>query len=96
MCSLDTAWFLFEVFSGQTGTGGSLAFLHRTSVTKNIAVSTRDFIFTAFEMCEVCLFHDGLTAVFLSVTVPHMVYRTSVLGAVFRSARSMFLAVGFL
>ena len=31
------------------------------------SVSTRDFVFTAFEICEVRLSYDGHTAVFLSV-----------------------------
>ena len=35
-----------------------------------IAVSTRDFVFTAFEICEVRLSYDGHTAVFLSVYRP--------------------------
>ena len=34
----------------QSGTGGGLAVLHRTSLTKNLAVSARDFVFTAFEI----------------------------------------------
>ena len=46
------------------------AVLHRTSLTRNIAVSTRDFVFTAFEICEVRLSYDGHTAVFLSVYRP--------------------------
>ena len=54
----------------QSGTGGGLAVLHRTSLTRNIAVSTRDFIFMAFEICEVSLSYDGHTAVFLSVYRP--------------------------
>ena len=44
--------------------------MHRTSLTRNIAVSTRDFVFTAFEICEVRLPYDGHTAVFLSVYRP--------------------------
>ena len=41
-----------------------------TSLTRNIAVSTRDFVFNAFEICEVRLSYDGHTAVFLSVYRP--------------------------
>ena len=44
---------------------------------KNFAVSTRDFVFTAFEIFEVRLSYDGHTAVFLSVYRPHLVDRTS-------------------
>ena len=35
-----------------------------------LVVSTLDFVFTAFEICEVCLSCDGHTAVFLSVCSP--------------------------
>ena len=54
----------------QSGTGGGLAALHLTSFTRNIAVSTRDFVITAFEICEVRLSYDGHTAVFLSIYRP--------------------------
>ena len=54
----------------QSGTGGGLAVLHQTSVTRNIAVSTRDFVFAAFEICEVHLSYDGHTVVSLSVYRP--------------------------
>ena len=37
---------------------------------RNIAVSTRDIVFTAFETCEVRHSYDGHTAVFLSVYYP--------------------------
>ena len=57
-------------FLRQSGTGDGLAVLPRTSLTNNIAVSTRNFVFTAFEICEVRLSHDGHTAVFLSVQHP--------------------------
>ena len=70
LCSLDTACFFLKSFPLQSGTGDGLAVLHWTSLTKNIAVSTRDFVFTAFEIREVYLFHDGHTAVFLSVYRP--------------------------
>ena len=53
-----------------TGVGGGLAVLHRTRLTKNFAVSTQDYVFTAFETCEVRLSYDGHTAVFLSVYHP--------------------------
>ena len=62
--------FCLKSFPRQSGTGGGLVVLHRTSLTKNIAFSTRGFVFTAFEMCEVRLSHDGHTAVFLSVYRP--------------------------
>ena len=38
--------------------------------TKNIAVSIRDFVFTAFEICEVRVSLDSHTVVFLSVYRP--------------------------
>ena len=44
--------------------------MHRTSLTRHIAVSTQDFVFTAFEICEVRLSYDGHTAVFLSAYRP--------------------------
>ena len=43
---------------------------------KKIAVSNRDFVFTAFAICEVRLSSDGHTAKFLSVYCPHLVDRT--------------------
>ena len=54
----------------QSGAGGGLVVFNRTSLTRNIAVSTRDFVFMAFEICEVHLSCDGHTAVFLSVYRP--------------------------
>ena len=62
--------FCLKSFPRQSGTGGGLAVLHRTSLTRNIAVSARDFVVTAFEICEVRLSYDGHTAVFLSVCCP--------------------------
>ena len=53
-----------------SGAGGGFAVLYRNSLTKNIAVSTRDFVYTAFEMCEVRISHDSHTVVFLSVYRP--------------------------
>ena len=44
--------FCLKSLPEQSGTGGWLAVLHRTSLTRDIAVSTRDFVFTAFEICE--------------------------------------------
>ena len=62
--------FCLKSLPRQSGTGGGLAVLHRTSLKRNIAVSTRDFVFTAFEICEVRLSYDGHAAVFLSVYRP--------------------------
>ena len=44
--------------------------MNRTNLTRNIEVSTRDFVFAAFEICEVRLSYDGHTAVFLSAYRP--------------------------
>ena len=55
---------------------GPVAVLHQTSLTRNIAVSTQDFVFTTFEICEVRLSYDGHTTVFLSVYSTHLVDRT--------------------
>ena len=68
--ALTPPGFCLKSLSRQSGTGGGLAVLHRTSLTKNIPVSIRDFVFTAFEICEVRLSYDGHTAVFLSVYRP--------------------------
>ena len=62
--------FCLKSLPRQPGTGGGLAVLHRTILTRNIAVSTRDFVFTSSEICEVRLSYDGHTAVFLSVYRP--------------------------
>ena len=42
-----------------SGTGGGLSVLHRTTLAKDIAVPTQDFVFMAFEICEVRLSYDG-------------------------------------
>ena len=68
--ALTPTGFCLKSLPRQSGTGGGLAVLHRASLTRNIAVSTRDFVFTAFEICEVRLSYDGHTAVFLSVYRP--------------------------
>ena len=57
-------------FSLNVWCGRCLAVLYRNSLTKIIAVSTRDFVFTAFEICEVCISLDSHTVVFLSVYRP--------------------------
>ena len=72
--ALTPPGFCLKSLPRQSGTGGGLAVLHRTSLKRNIAVSTRDFVFTAFEICEVRLSYDGHAAVF---TVPHLVDRIS-------------------
>ena len=68
--ALTPPGFCLKSLPRQSGTGGGLAVLHWTSLTRHIAVSTRDFVFTAFEICEVRLSYDGHTAVFLSVYRP--------------------------
>ena len=67
----------------QSGTGGGLAVLHGTCLTRNIAVSTRDFVFTAFEICEVRLSYDCFTAVFLSVYRPKPCRQNKLTNAMF-------------
>ena len=68
--ALTPPGFCLKSLPRQSGTGGGLAVLHRTSLTRNIVVSTRYVVFTAFEVCEVRLSYDGHTAVFLSVYRP--------------------------
>ena len=68
--ALTPPGFCLKSLPGQSSTGGGLAVLHRTNITRNIAVFARDFVFTAFEICEVRLSYDGHTAVFLSVYRP--------------------------
>ena len=68
--ALTLPGFCFKSFPRQSGTGGGLAVLHRTTLTKYIAVSTRDFVLKAFEICEVGLSYDGHTVVFLGVYRP--------------------------
>ena len=63
--ALTPPGFCLKSLTRQSGTGGGLAVLHRTSLARNIAVSTRDFVFTAFEICEVRLSYDGHSAVLL-------------------------------
>ena len=70
-CSaLTLSGFCFKSLPRQSGAGGGLAVLHQTSLTRNIAVSTRDFVFIPFEICEVHLSCDGHTAMFLCVYRP--------------------------
>ena len=68
--ALTPPGFCLKSLHRQPGKGGGLAVVHRTSLTKNIVVSTQDFVFTASEICEVRLSYDGHTAVFLSVYSP--------------------------
>ena len=46
--ALTPPGFCLKSLPRKSGTGGGLAGLHRTSLTRNIAVSTRHFVFTAF------------------------------------------------
>ena len=64
--TLTPPGFCLKSLPRQSGTGGGRAVLDRTSLTRYIAVYTRDFVFTALEICEVRL-SDGHTAVFLRV-----------------------------
>ena len=50
---------------------------------KKIAVSTRHFVFTAFEICEVHLSYDGHTAVSLSVYRPPHSRQNKLINAMF-------------
>ena len=68
--ALTPPGFCLKSLPRQSDTGGGLVVLHWTSLTRNIAVSTQDFVFIAFEICEVRLSYDGHTAVFLSVYYP--------------------------
>ena len=52
------------------------AVLYRNSLTKKIAVFTRDFVFTAFETCEVPISLENHTVEFLSVYRPLPIERT--------------------
>ena len=68
--ALTPPGFCLKSLPRQSGTGGELSVLHRTSLTRNIAVSTQDFVFTGFEICEVGLSYDGHTVGFLSAYCP--------------------------
>ena len=68
--ALTPPGFCLRSFPRMSGAGGGLAVLYRNSLTKNIAVSTRDYVFTAFEICEVRISLDSHTVVFLSVYRP--------------------------
>ena len=93
--------FCLKSLPQQSGTGGGLAVLHRTSLTRHIAVCTQDFVFTAFEICEVRLSYDGHTAVFLSVYRPPPSQQNKLTNTMFWSSflicqNHMFLVIGFL
>ena len=68
--ALTPPGFCLKSLPQMSGVGGGLAVLYRNSLTKNIAVSNRDFVFTASEICEVRISHDSHTVVFLSVYRP--------------------------
>ena len=81
--ALTPPGFCLKSLPPQSGTGGGLAVLHRTNLKRIIAVSTRDFVFTAFEIFEVCLSYDGHTAVFLSVYRPRNTQQNKLTNAMF-------------
>ena len=68
--ALTPPGFCLRSFPRMSGAGGGLAVLYRNSLTKNIAVSTRDFVFTAFEICEVRISLDSHIVVFFNVYRP--------------------------
>ena len=68
--ALTPPGFCLKSLPRKSGAGGGLAVLYRNSLTKNIAVYTRNFVFTAFEICEVRISLDSYTVVFLSVYRP--------------------------
>ena len=70
LCILDTAWFLLEVSSPTVWyRWWACCFTSNQSYKKHCSFY-RDFVFTAFEICEVRLPDDCHTAVFLSVYHP--------------------------
>ena len=75
--ALTPPGFCLKSLPRQSGKGGGLAVLHQTTLTKNIAVSTQDFVFTAFEICEVRLPMMVILQCSLVFTVLHLVDRTS-------------------
>ena len=81
--ALTQPGFCLKSLPRQSGTGGGLAVLHRTSLTQSIAVSTRDFVFTVFEICEVRLSYDVHTVVFLSVYHPPPSRQNKLTNAIF-------------
>ena len=60
-----------------------LLFYIEPVLQKKIAVSTRDFVFTAFEICDVYIPYDGHTAVFLSVYCPPSSQQNKLTNAMF-------------
>ena len=68
--ALTPPTFCLRSFPRMSGAGGGLAALYHNNLTKNIAVSTRDFVFTTFEICEVRISFDSHTVVFLSAYRP--------------------------
>ena len=68
--ALTPTGFCLRSFLQMSGAGSGLTVLYRNSLTKKNSVSTRDFVFTAFEICEVRISLDSRTVVFLSVYLP--------------------------
>ena len=68
--ALTPPGFCLKSLPRQSCTGGGLAVLYRTSLTKKPCSFYSKSCFTAFEICEVRLSYDGHTVVFLSVYRP--------------------------
>ena len=81
--ALTPPGFCLKSLPRQSGTGGGLAVLHRTSLARNITATTGDFVFSAFEICEVRLSYDGQSAVFLSVYRPLLSRQNKLTNAMF-------------
>ena len=94
--ALTPPGFCFKSLPRKSGTGGGLAGLHRTCLTRNIAVSIPDFAFAASEICEVRLSYNGHNAVFLSVYRPPPILQNKLTNAMFLEQFSDLLESCFL
>ena len=75
--ALSPPGFCLKSLSRQCSTDGWLAVLHQTSLTRNIAVSTRDFVFTALRYLKYVFPMMVILQCSLVLTIAHIVDRIS-------------------
>ena len=75
--ALTPPGFCLKSLPRQSGTGGGLAVLHRTSLTRHIAVSTQDFVLRLLRYVKYVFPMMVILQCSLVFTVPHLVDRIS-------------------
>ena len=70
MAAVTPPGFTLKSVPRATGMGGGLAVLFRNSWVDCVKVSTKDFAFKSFEVCETCLCYQDQSVTFLCVYCP--------------------------